>query len=83
MGKMNKSRKKKKESNLLAMTTSKRRLRRPFPNPGGFSAWRVGADTVKCWSLEGETLESLAWVREERCRFVGVGLRREESSRWQ
>ena len=43
---MNKSRKKKKKSNLLATTTGKRRLRRPFPNFGGFSAWRVGADTA-------------------------------------
>ena len=65
------------------MTTGKRRLRRPFPNPGDFPAWRVRANMVKCRSLEGETLESLAWVREERCRVVGVGSRREESSRRQ
>ena len=61
MGKMNKSRKKKekkkKESNLLAMTIGKRRFRHPFPNLGGFSAWRVGANSVKRWSSDGEMLE--------------------------
>ena len=36
----------KKKSNLLATTTGKRRLRRPFPDSGGFSSWRAGVDTA-------------------------------------